>query len=108
MGCQAEQPTLSAARDHEERRLPVGKLLRAYLAIGKSLLDFRHGRRHTIAAADLTVVARDVIAIAKALLEKDTDGRRDPPIGLEDSIYRAVMGYLVMQPVGAALLPRRQ
>jgi AcrR family transcriptional regulator len=94
---QWEQPTLAAALDHEERRLPVEKLLRAsHQAIDESLLDMLNEHRHVIAPGDLSVVARDVIDIAKALMEKDADGRRDPPLGLEDRIYRAVMGYLVM------------
>ena len=106
---QWEQPRLSAALDHEERRLPVDKLLRAaHQAIDESLLDLLQDHRHAIAPGDLNVMARDVIDIAKALIEKDADGRSEVPAGLEDRVYRAVMGYLVTPTEANPQSSRRQ
>jgi AcrR family transcriptional regulator len=105
---QWEQPMLAAALDHEERRLPVEKLLRAsHQAIDESLLELLQEHRKAIAPGDLRVIARDVVDIAKALIEKDADGRSEVPAGLEDRIYRAVMGYLVTPTTPTATASRR-
>ncbi len=93
---QWERPLLAAALDHEERRLPVERLLRAsHQAMEASLLDLLHAHRDAIAPADPITCARDILVIAQALVEKDADGRRDPPADLEDRVVRAVMGYLL-------------
>lgn len=92
---QYRKPLLAAALDHEERRLPVQKVVgdaeRRMLACVASLLR-RHGAE--LAPGSPESAARDCLVITKALVEADSAHALRPPADLGARIVRALMGYL--------------
>jgi AcrR family transcriptional regulator len=88
---QYQHPKLAAALDHEERRLPLQKLL------GET--QNRLGMlAHELLSPDLPGITgqeiADCFAVMKALVEMDSDGR-EPPSDLHERLLRAVKGYLL-------------
>ncbi len=89
------RPLLSAALGHEERRLPMRSRIRGAeerIVAGIVGLLRRHG--HLLSTAPSHESARDLLVIAKALVEADAQDRRTPPPDLEGRIVRAPWGYL--------------
>ena len=93
---QYHDPVLAAALDHEEQRLPIEAQLGRYeermLAAVMMLLE-----QHRAALPSGRVVpetARDLLLIARALVEADAQEAKQPPSGLERRLVRAMYGYL--------------
>ena len=97
---QYSNPTLAAALDHEEARLPVQNQLKASQ---KRLLEsvaglFKHHQKEL--ATDLPESClRDCFTITKSLVEMEAGVSVNPPADLEKRIVRALMGYLTFQEI---------
>jgi len=91
-------PVYAAAIDHEERRLPTGTHVQSadvrFAAVTQSLIA-RH--RREIAKALPAGAPRDLLVIARAMVEADSESARKPPEDLQDRIVRALEGYLVLR-----------
>lgn len=96
---QFSKPMLAAALDHEEKRLPLGKLLREadtdLLQPIQALLD----RHQKDLDPDLGVfAAEDCLSIAKALTDNAAFSGREASPALAERITRAILGYLTFKP----------
>jgi AcrR family transcriptional regulator len=100
---QYTDPTLAAALDHEERRLPATprlqqaraqmlastvQLLRGYA--GKGLPHWR--------GPNLQTKAQDCIVLVQALVDASAEQSRKPPDDLEDRVVQSLLGYLLWRP----------
>ena len=93
---QYSDPVLAAALDHEEQRLPVEAQLRQYdHRLSAALMRFLALHRATLPPDRVApVVARDLLLIARALVEAEAQQTREPPSDLEERLIRAMLGYL--------------
>ena len=90
------QPLFAAALDHEERRLPLQRVLRASeqrIAGSVTELLSRHARKLRVAAD--TTVAGDCLTIAKAMVDAAGASSARPPANLQQRVERALLGYLL-------------
>jgi AcrR family transcriptional regulator len=90
------QPLFAAALDHEERRLPLQRVLRATeqrIAGSVMALLSRHARRLRV-AADATA-AQDCLVIAKAMVDAEALAATRPHADLPQRVERALLGYLL-------------
>jgi AcrR family transcriptional regulator len=90
------QPLYAAALDHEERRLPLQRVLRATeqrIAGSVMTLLSRHSRRLRV-AADATA-AQDCLVIAKAMVDAEALAPTRPHADLPQRVERALLGYLL-------------
>lgn len=86
-------PLLAAALDAEEARLPVKPMIAAAerrLHAAVAVVAARH--RHP----QPDVAARDLLVIAKALVEADIGNPSGPAPDLAARLYRALAGYLAL------------
>lgn len=87
----------AAAIDHEERRLPLGAQARQadqrFAAVAAALLA-RH--RSELSPTLPASAARDLLVMARAIVEDGSQAARTPPPDLEARIVRALRGYLVL------------
>jgi AcrR family transcriptional regulator len=89
------QPLFAAALDHEERRLPLQRVLHASeQSIANSVMTLlsRHARELRV-AADSTAAA-DCLTIAKAMVDTAGASSARPPANLQRRVERALLGYL--------------
>lgn len=87
---QFANPLLSAALDHEEKRLPLQKRLKqTEMALVDAVLKML---RPCVPGISMLEV-RDMFVITKALVESEADGRA-PPADLQQRLIRAAKGYL--------------
>jgi AcrR family transcriptional regulator len=98
------KPLLAAALDHEERRLPLTKILQKadmdLLQPIQILLD-RHSKE--LARSIGPDAALDCITITKALTDAAATSNKEPPPRLTERIVRAILGYLTFNPVKQVL-----
>jgi AcrR family transcriptional regulator len=98
------KPLLAAALDHEERRLPLTKILQKadmdLLQPIQILLD-RHSKE--LARSIGPDAALDCITITKALTDTAATSNKEPPPRLTERIVRAILGYLTFNPVKQVL-----
>ncbi len=88
---QFANPLLSAALDHEEKRLPLQKRLKqTEVALVEAVLALL---RPCVPGITMEEV-RDMFVITKALVESEADGRA-PPADLQQRLIRAARGYLL-------------
>jgi AcrR family transcriptional regulator len=90
------QPLFAAALDHEERRLPLQRVLRTTeqrIAGSVMALLSRHARRLCV-AADATA-AQDCLVIAKAMVDAEALATTRPRADLPQRVERALLGYLL-------------
>ncbi len=90
------QPLFAAALDHEERRLPLQRALRASeqrIADSVMALLSRHARKLRV-AADATT-AGDCLVIAKAMVDAEALAATRPRADLSRRVERALLGYLL-------------
>jgi AcrR family transcriptional regulator len=88
---QFANPLLSAALDHEEKRLPLQKRLKqAEVALVEAVLAILRPCLPSITVEEV----RDMFVITKALVESEADGRA-PPADLQQRLIRAARGYLL-------------
>jgi hypothetical protein len=88
---QFANPVLSAALDHEEKRLPLHKRLKQTEAeLVEAVLKMLRPHLPGISLSEV----RDVFVITKALVESEADGRAPPP-DLQHRLIRAAKGYLL-------------
>lgn len=94
---QYRDPIYAAALDHEERRLPIGARLRQYdQRLAQAVLGFLSQHRRELPKGRVSpVAARDLLLIARALVEADAQDAAQPPPDLEDRLVRALAGYLL-------------
>ena len=90
-------PVYAAAIDHEERRLPPGA--RAHeaglrFAAVTQMLIARH--RSEISNTLPDSAPKDLLQIARAMVEADSGTAKKPPKDLQARIVRALLGYLVL------------
>lgn len=99
---QYRNPTFAAALDHEERRLPIGARLRSHEArLGAAVMAFLVMHRSALPADRVAPeVARDLLLIARALVEADAQVATKPHKDLENRLVRALMGYLTTDDQG--------
>ena len=92
---QYRDPLLAAALDHEERRLPIEARLKGHeQRLAAAIMRFLDAHRNVLPEGSVSItVARDMLLIARALVEADV-GQRTPAPGLESRIVRALIGYL--------------
>lgn len=91
------QPLLAAALDHEERRLPLRRVLRAAeqrIAGSLTALLSRHARELRV-AADATA-ASDCLIIAKAMVDAEGASSARLSASLQQRVERALLGYLLL------------
>ena len=91
-------PVYAAAIDHEERRLPLGARTRQAeqrFAAAAMALMARH--RAEISASLPASAPRDLLLMARAIVEDGSQSVRTPPADLEARIVRALLGYLVLK-----------
>jgi hypothetical protein len=82
--------------DHEERRLPLQRVLRASEErIAGSVMGLlsRHARQLRV-APDVTA-AGDCLTIAKAMVDAAGISSARPPANLQQRVERALLGYLL-------------
>jgi AcrR family transcriptional regulator len=95
IGQQYGNPLLAAALDHEEKRLPLQAHQREFGARMLGTVSALLARHAAELAPGLTeAAAGDCLAITKALVEADADGKAPPGPGLQARIVRALYGYL--------------
>jgi AcrR family transcriptional regulator len=90
------QPLLAAALDHEERRLPLQRVLRESeqrIAGSLTALLSRHARKLRV-APDATA-AGDCLTIAKAMVDAAGLSSAKPAANLQQRVERALLGYLL-------------
>jgi AcrR family transcriptional regulator len=90
------QPLFAAALDHEERRLPLQRVLRASeqrIAGSVMALLSRHARQLRV-APDATA-AGDCLTIAKAMVDAAGLSSAKPAANLQQRVERALLGYLL-------------
>jgi Tetracyclin repressor-like, C-terminal domain len=90
------QPLFAAALDHEERRLPLQRVLCATeqrIAGSVMALLARHARQLRM-APDATA-AGDCLIIAKAMVDAAGASSARPPANLQQRVERALLGYLL-------------
>jgi AcrR family transcriptional regulator len=90
------QPLFAAALDHEERRLPLQRMLRASeqrIADSVTALLSRHARKLRV-APDATA-AGDCLTIAKAMVDAAGATSAKPAVNLQQRVERALLGYLL-------------
>jgi AcrR family transcriptional regulator len=91
-------PIYAAAIDHEERRLPITlqarQADRRFAAAAQALIA-RH--RDEISPTLPAGAPQDLPAIARAIVEADSQSGRKPPADLQARIVRALLGYLTLQ-----------
>lgn len=89
------RPLLAAALDHEERRLPLQRVLSdAEGRLVGSITALLQRHRSELRLAADTAAARDCLVIAKALVEADSVSARRPPADLQQRLEQALLGYL--------------
>jgi AcrR family transcriptional regulator len=89
------KPLLAAALDHEERRLPLQRVLsEAEGRLVGSMMALLQRHRSELHVAALPGAARDCLVIAKALVEADSASATRAPADLQQRIERALLGYL--------------
>ncbi len=93
---QYRDPVFAAALDHEERRLPIGTQLRQHeQRLGAAVLAFLQQHAQELPPDRVSpVVARDLLLIARALVEADAQEARKAPPDLSERLLRALSGYL--------------
>jgi AcrR family transcriptional regulator len=87
---QFANPLLSAALDHEERRLPLQKRLKESEEV---LVDAVLVMLRPCLPSISMLQVRDVFVMTKALVESEANGRA-PPADLQMRLIRAAKGYL--------------
>jgi AcrR family transcriptional regulator len=88
---QYQYPKLAAALDHEERRLPLQKLLaETQTRLGQLAYEMLSPDVPSITGQEIA----DCFALMRALVEADADGRA-PAADLHARLLRAVRGYLL-------------
>ena len=91
-------PVYAAAIDHEERRLPVGARTRQadlrFAAAAEALMT-RH--RSELSPTLPASAPRDLLHIARAMVEADSHSGHAPSADLQSRIVRALLGYLVVR-----------
>lgn len=88
---QYQHPKLAAALDHEERRLPLAKMLQETQSrLGQMAYELLSPNLPDITAQEIA----DCFTILKALVEAQADGR-DASQDLMQRLLRAVRGYLL-------------
>ncbi len=90
------RPLFAAALDHEERRLPLRRVLRASeqrIAGSVMALLARHARQLRVAADE--TAASDCLIIAKALVDAEGAASSRPAATLQPRVERALLGYLL-------------
>jgi AcrR family transcriptional regulator len=105
------KPLLAAALDHEERRLPLTKILQQadmdLLKPIQTLLD-RHSEE--LATGIGPNAAQDCLTITKALTDKAAMSDKEAPPAFAERIARAILGYLTFsaskKPTKAPVSPR--
>ncbi len=96
---QYARPLLAAALDHEERRLPVGPVLRAAEArILHSVATWLETHRNCFMVPLPAEAAQDCMTITRAMVEADIDRAPVPAANLEQRLVRALAGYLSIRP----------
>jgi AcrR family transcriptional regulator len=94
---QYHDPVLAAALDHEEQRLPIDAQLAGYeQRMLSAVMMFLE--QHSAALPSGRVApetARDLLLIARALVEAEAQVAKQPPSGLEQRMVRALHGYLI-------------
>ncbi len=92
---QYTRPTLAAALDHEEARLPLGPRLREYeQRIGAAVMTLLQRHAAELAAPPQPRDVQDIFVIAKAMIEADAVAGRTPSADLRDRVAHALLGYL--------------
>lgn len=94
---QYHDPVLAAALDHEEQRLPMeAQLARYEQRMLAAVMVFLEPHRATLPSERVAPqTARDLLLIARALVEADAQEAKQPPSGLEQRLVRAMHGYLI-------------
>jgi AcrR family transcriptional regulator len=94
---QYQSPVFAAALDHEERRLPIATRLAASdRRLGAAVVRFLVDHQAELPADRVSdEVARDLLLIARALVEAEAGSARVPPQTLQDRLVRALSGYLM-------------
>lgn len=90
------RPLFAAALDHEERRLPLARLLRASdeRIAGSVMALLSHHARELRVAPDGTA-AGDCLVIAKAMVDAAGAMSNRPAANLQRRVERALLGYLL-------------
>lgn len=92
---QFANPLLSAALDHEEKRLPLqNRLKQTETQLVHAVLTMLRPCSPNISEAEV----RDMFVITKALVESEADGRA-PPADLQRRLIRAAKGYLLLNAI---------
>jgi AcrR family transcriptional regulator len=96
---QFQDPVFAAARDHEERRLPIGtRLASSEIRLVGAILQFLEDHRDelpTIPHGSPEEVARDLLLITRVLVDADAHGGQGAPPSLHPRLVRALSGYLL-------------
>jgi len=91
-------PVYAAAIDHEERRLPTDAHTHQadlrFAAVTQALIA-RH--RSEISRTLPASAPQDLLVIARAIVEADSQSVRRPPTDLQPRIVRALKGYLTLK-----------
>lgn len=92
-------PMYAAALDHEERRLPVSEhLANTDARLVESVLRFLSDHRGELRPDRISVdVARDLLVIARALVDADAQDGHDTRANLQARLMRALTGYLLIE-----------
>jgi AcrR family transcriptional regulator len=89
------EPLYAAAIDHEERRLPQGARAQASDArFGAIAATFLARHREEISARLSPSAPRDLLVIARAMVDADALAGGPPGADLEARVVRALYGYL--------------
>jgi len=88
-------PIYAAAIDHEERRLPLGARAQESDARFAAIASTFLGRHRAEVSANLPASApRDLMVIARAMVDADALAGGPPGADLKERIVRALYGYL--------------
>jgi AcrR family transcriptional regulator len=88
-------PIYAAAIDHEERRLPLGARAQESDARFAAIASAFLGRHRAEISANLPSSApRDLVVIARALVDADALAGGPPGADLKERVVRALYGYL--------------
>ena len=91
-------PVYAAALDHEEKRLPLEKLLaNSQTRIMNAVASLLHQHRPTLAQPLPPAAALDCLTIAKALIESEAQSGTPDLASVRARVLRALTGYLQHQ-----------
>jgi AcrR family transcriptional regulator len=95
IGHQFGQPLFASALDHEERRLPLTRLLqRSEQRIAGSLIALLSRHASELGVAATATTAQDCLVIARALVDAEALTATRPRADLHRRVERALLGYL--------------